>query len=179
MKLLWLDMEMSGLDPEKCRILEVAALVTDRNFNILGTYEAVVHQPPEVLSAMDEWCQQQHGSSGLTKAVASGKAEALVESELLAFTNSHFEASERPILSGNSIGQDRKFIDRYWPSFSSRLHYRMLDVTSWKILFNGLWSIAIEKKGGHRALDDIQESIKELKHYVSFVNPSPKGPGIR
>ncbi len=169
MNLLWVDMEMSGLDVNSCRILEVAAIVTDLDFRTVESYEAIVYQPPEVLDAMDEWCKENHGKSGLTTAVAKGKPEAQVEKEMLELVNRHFTATERPVLCGNSIGQDRKFIDAYWPNFSKRLHYRMLDVTSYKIIFGSKWKIEYQKKGSHRALDDIQESIAELKHYLSFV----------
>lgn len=169
MNYLWLDMEMSGLDVEKCRILEVAAIVTDGDFRELETYHSVVYQPPEVLAAMDEWCQKNHGASGLTAAVANGKPEALVEQELLGLIQRHFPAKDRPVLCGNSIGQDRKFIDAYMPKLAERLHYRMLDVTSFKIVFRDRFKIEFEKKGSHRALDDIRESIGELNHYLSYV----------
>lgn len=169
MNFLWIDMEMSGLDVNSCRILEVAAIVTDLEFRVLETYEAIVYQPKEVLDAMDEWCKENHGKSGLTAAVAKGKPEAQVEKELLELVSRHFKESERPILCGNSIGQDRKFIDAYWQAFSKRLHYRMLDVTSFKIIFGNRWKIEYQKQGSHRALDDIKESIAELQHYLSFV----------
>ena len=169
MNYLWLDMEMSGLDVTKCRILEVAAIVTDGNFTPRESYHAVVHQPPAVLEAMDDWCKQHHGASGLTAAVAKGAPEAEVEKQLLALIDRHFAADERPILSGNSIGQDRKFIDAYWPALSRRLHYRMLDVTSFKVVFNEKFGVKYEKRGSHRALDDILESIAELQLYLSHV----------
>lgn len=173
MNYFWVDMEMSGLDPQKCRILEVAAVVTDANFNPIEEYRAVVYQPKEVLDAMDAWCTENHAKSGLTAAVATGKPELKVEEELLALLQKHFKSDERPILCGNSIGQDRKFIDQYWKKLSDRLHYRMLDVTSFKIVFKERYKIEFEKKGSHRAIDDILESIAELKHYLSFVNHMP------
>lgn len=163
-------MEMSGLDARQCRILEVAALVTDGDYNPLEEYEAVVFQVPEVLAAMDEWNTHQHGKSGLTAAVANGKQEALVEQEILALISRHFLPADRPVLAGNSIGQDRKFIDAYMPALSKRLHYRMLDVSSFKIVFNERYGITFDKgEGNHRALDDIQQSVKELRHYLGFV----------
>ncbi len=171
MNYLWIDMEMSGLDVNQCRILEVAAIIANEQFQTLESYEAVVFQPPEVLEAMDEWCKENHGKSGLTAAVAKGKPEAVVEQELLALINRHFKAEDRPILCGNSIGQDRKFVDTYWPALAKRLHYRMLDVTSFKIVFNNKYKIEFKKKGSHRALDDIHESMNELAHYLSFVSP--------
>ncbi len=169
MKYLWLDMEMSGLDVEKCRILEVAAIVTDNNFVPLQSYHAVVYQPPEVLAAMDAWCTEHHGKSGLTAAVAKGAPLVDVENALLSLVEAHFPASERPVLAGNSIGQDRKFIDAYMPALSKRLHYRMLDVSSFKVVFNDRFGIQYAKRDSHRALDDILESIGELTLYLSHV----------
>lgn len=173
MNYLWLDMEMSGLDVEKCRILEVAAIITDGKFNELENYQAIVYQPPEVLAAMDEWCQKNHGANGLTAAVPNGKPEAQVEEDLLALIGRHFPTKDRPVLCGNSIGQDRKFIDAYMPRLSQRLHYRMLDVTSFKIVFRERFKIEFEKQGQHRALGDIRESIAELSHYLSYVQIAP------
>jgi oligoribonuclease len=176
MKYLWVDMEMSGLDVSRCRILEVAAIVTDSELRPLETYEAIVHQSQTVLDAMDEWCQENHGKSGLTALVPNGKPESVVEQELLGLVNRHFKEKERPILCGNSIGQDRKFIDAYMPSLSQRLHYRMLDVTSFKIVLGPRFGIEFQKKGSHRALGDILESIAELNHYLGFVRrPNPSG----
>jgi oligoribonuclease len=170
-KYLWVDLEMSGLDVSSCRILEVAAVVTDANFKSLEEYQAVVFQPQAVLDAMDAWCTENHGKSGLTAAVAKGKLETLVEKEFLALIDRHFSAKEKPILCGNSIGQDRKFIDAYMKTLSQRLHYRMLDVTSYKVVFQEKFKILYHKKGTHRALDDIHESIAELSHYLDFVQP--------
>jgi oligoribonuclease len=169
MNYLWVDMEMSGLAVEQCRILELAAIVTDKEFRELETYHAIVKQPQEVLDAMDDWCKENHGKSGLTAAVAKGLPEAEVEKQMLELIARHFPAKERPILCGNSIGQDRKFIDAYMPALAKRLHYRMLDVTSFKIIFGDRFQLKFEKKGSHRALDDIRESIGELSHYLSYV----------
>ncbi|RZA05615.1 MAG: oligoribonuclease [Proteobacteria bacterium] len=168
MNYLWIDMEMSGLEVSQCRILEVAAIVTDGDFKALDTYEAIVYQEPKVLEAMDAWCTKQHGESGLTAAVASGKPEPLVEQELLAFIEKHFKPAERPVLCGNSIGQDRKFIDAYMPALAKRLHYRMVDVTSFKVVLQDRIAGEFKKNDSHRALGDIEESIAELKHYLSF-----------
>lgn len=164
-------MEMSGLDVAACRILEVAGVVTGPDFKKREEYHAIVYQPPAVLDAMDEWCKENHGKSGLTAAVAKGTPEAQVEKELLALIDRHFGPKEKPLLCGNSIGQDRKFIDAYMPMLAKRLHYRMLDVTSFKVVFQELYKIHYDKRGSHRALDDIYESIAELGHYLSFVKP--------
>lgn len=160
-------MEMSGLEVEKCRILEVAAIVTDSEYRTLETYEAIVFQEPAVLAAMDAWCTKQHGESGLTAAVATGKPESQVEQELLALVSRHFKPEDRPVLCGNSIGQDRKFIDAYMPALSRRLHYRMVDVTSFKVVLQEKAGV-YPKKDTHRALGDIEESIGELKYYLGF-----------
>jgi oligoribonuclease len=169
MNYLWLDMEMSGLDVNKCRILEVAAIVTDGSFTPKESYHAVVYQPKEVLDAMDAWCTENHGKSGLTAAVAKGAPEAQVEQQLLGLIDRHWKSDERPVLAGNSIGQDRKFIDAYFRALSNRLHYRMLDVSSFKIVFNEKYGVKYEKRGSHRALDDILESIAELELYLKYV----------
>ncbi len=171
-RLLWLDLEMSGLDVDACRILEAAAIVTDLELNELETYEAIVFQPPEVLAAMDEWCTRVHGESGLTAAVANGKPEAQVEDELLELVGRYWKRSGRAVLAGNSIGQDRKFVDRYWPRLAATLHYRMVDVSSWKVVLKNRWGIDFDKRGAHRALGDIRESIGELRHYLGLLDPS-------
>ena len=168
-KLLWLDMEMTGLDVTKERVLEVAAIVTDTHFQPLDQYEQVVFQPPELLAAMDDWNQKHHGESGLLAKVPSGRPEAQVDEDLYQFVKKNFD--ERPILAGNSIGQDRLFIDKYFQKFAASLHYRMLDVTSWKVIFENIYQKKFQKQDRHRALDDIQESIDELRFYMGFVKP--------
>jgi oligoribonuclease len=171
-KLFWIDLEMTGLDIEKEVIIECAALITDLNFNILDTYETVVKQPQHYLDQMDEWNKKHHGDSGLTAKVPNGLDPEEVEYHLISMVNKHFTNDERPILAGNSISQDRLFIDKYWHEFSSLLHYRMLDVSSWKIIFNSKLGLKYGKVNAHRALDDIKESIAELKFYLSYVKPN-------
>ena len=170
-KFLWLDMEMSGLDPASCRILEAAAIVTDEKFQELGSFERIIKQPDFVLDAMDDWCTQTHGASGLTASVRKGTPEREAERDFVAFIDKHFTGDEKPVLCGNSIGQDRKFIDHHWKRVAARLHYRMVDVTSFKVIFNNCLGIMNNKTGKHRALDDIKESITELKYYLGFVKP--------
>lgn len=170
-KLLWLDLEMTGLDPAKDRILEVAAIVTDWQFTEVAVFETVVHQPPKVLDAMDEWCQTQHGASGLTERVtASEVSEADAEEMLLGIVDDMFADEEMVVLAGNSIHQDRRFIRKYWPRLENRLHYRMLDVSSWKVVFEGKYRKKFPKKNDHRALEDIRGSILELQYYLGKVN---------
>ena len=168
-KLLWIDMEMTGLDVDKERIIEVAAIVTDTDFNTLDTYESVVFQEQSYIDSMDEWNTNQHKKSGLTEKIPNAPKESVVETELCSFVKKHF-AEEPAILCGNSINQDRKFIDAYMPKLANQLHYRMLDVTAWKIIMDLKFNVTYEKKESHRALDDIKESIAELKTFITFID---------
>lgn len=170
--LIWIDLEMSGLEPETCRILEIATLVTDDELNVIDEGpDLVIHQPDDVLAAMDAWCQQHHGASGLTDAVrASSLSEAAAERETLAFLERYCPPGRSP-LCGNSVWQDRRFIDRYMPSLGLFLHYRTVDVSTLKELVKR-WYPALElpkKQETHRALDDIRESIEELRFYRQHV----------
>ncbi|MGE0525837.1 MAG: oligoribonuclease [Bdellovibrionales bacterium] len=167
-KLLWLDMEMTGLDVEKEVPIEIAAIITDWKFRALAEYHTVIRQPQAYLDRMDEWNQKQHRQSGLYELIPKGKDPAAVDHELSALIAKEF-GSERAILCGNSIGQDRLFIRKHLPKVEATLHYRMLDVTSFKIVFNGLYDLKFKKKDGHRALDDIRESMAELQFYLSHV----------
>ena len=171
-KLLWIDMEMSGLDVTREVILEVAAIVTDLELAELEGYEAVVKQPQSYLDAMDEWNRKHHGESGLTARVPQGREPQLVEDDLIRLTARHFD--ERPIIAGNSIAQDRLFIERQLPRLAAKLHYRMLDVTSWKIMMNARFGVDYPKRKAHRALDDIRESIGELRFYLQHVVVPPR-----
>lgn len=169
--LFWVDLEMTGLDDLKDTILEVAAVITDIELNPIEEYHRVVFQPPEVLEGMNDWCKKTHGESGLTAAVASGMPLAQVEDELLALIDRHFSDEDRPLLAGNSIGNDQRFINRYMPKLAARLHYRVVDVSSFKEIFRERYLLHFHKANSHRAVDDIHESIRELAHYLSFVHP--------
>jgi oligoribonuclease len=173
-KLLWIDLEMTGLEIEKEVIIEAAAVVTDFEFNELDVYHAIIKQDQKYLDAMDDWNTKHHGASGLTAAVATGKSPNLVEEELISLVKKHFSPEERAVLAGNSIMQDRLFISRYFKKLNERLHYRMVDVTSWKIIFNDKFKLKYNKKNTHRALDDINESISELKFYLSHIDSQKK-----
>jgi oligoribonuclease len=165
----WCDLEMTGLDENKDSILEIAVILTDLDFNEKELYHRVIYQPPEVLAGMNEWCKEHHGKSGLIDAVPSGTPLATVETELLALVNRYYQGNDRIVLVGNSIGNDRRFIDRYLPEFAKRLHYRMIDVSSFKEIFREKYGLKYEKKNTHRATCDIRESIRELQYYLSFV----------
>ncbi len=170
-KILWIDLEMTGLNVETDVIIEVAAVATDLKWQPLGRYHAVVNQPQVFLDRMDDWNKKHHGESGLLAQIPSGLPPPQVEQELVQFVKDHF-GSEKAILGGNSIGQDRLFLTRYFPNIIPLLHYRNLDVSSWKIIFKEIYGLTYKKKQAHRAVDDIFESIEELKFYMSHIKSS-------
>ena len=172
-KFLWLDLEMTGLEPEVHHIIELGLIVTDVNFNNLEHYETSVFQPPEVLELMDDWCVKTHGESGLSAKIPQSPPLTKVEMHVCALLDKHFSGSEKIILAGNSIGQDRKFIDRYMPALAKRLHYRMIDVSSFKEIFKHCYNIDFKKQNTHRALDDIKESIAEMQFFLSHIKGAP------
>ncbi|MBP9852735.1 MAG: oligoribonuclease [Patescibacteria group bacterium] len=170
-KLLWVDLEMTGLDVEQDVILEVAAEITDMHFNTLASYEAIVQQPHETLVrrfAKNAWWQNYpENRDEFLKKCADGKPSGQVEKELIDLIERQF-GSEPAILSGNSIHNDRNFIKQWWPALDLKLHYRMLDVSAWKVFMQGRYGVSFEKKEVHRAFDDIQASIAELQHYLEW-----------
>jgi len=167
-KLLWVDLEMTGPDPSSHAIVEIAAVVTDFTFAPLASYRAVIHQPESVLQDMHPWAKQQHAISGLTDRIRShGQPEAEVIDHMTKLITEHF-GDEPAILAGNSVYNDLLFIKRYWPEVYKLLHYRTFDVTAFKILMQGKYHQEYQKKESHRAEDDIQESIAELKHYLEW-----------
>ena len=169
-KLLWVDLEMTGLSPEKDRILEVAAIATDFKFNQIAEYTAVVKVPEKLMKERmvgEFWEKNAESRDALMAQNAGGKEADKVEKELLKFVKKYF--SKEVILAGNSIHQDRKFIDKEWPELSRMLHYRMLDVSAWKVYFEGALGKKFVKREAHRALDDINGSIEELKWYLTFM----------
>jgi oligoribonuclease len=165
----WIDLEMTGLDESTDSILEVAIALSGPDFQIIEQYQRVVFQPPSVVEGMNEWCKKTHGESGLTAAIPSGTPLAQVEKEVLALIEKHYDKNDRVVLCGNSVGNDRRFIDRYMPELAGRLHYRLIDVSSFKEVYRELYGLKFEKKNTHRATDDILESIRELQYYLSFV----------
>ncbi len=172
-KIFWIDLEMTGLDVVENVIIEFAGIVTDVQLEELGQFHTIVFQPQEELDKMDEWNQKTHGGSGLLGNIPNGKPLDVVETELLDFLADHFTSGE-VVIAGNSIHQDRKFIDRYMPRLAAFLHYRMLDVSSFKLVFKDMYKVHFAKGNSHRALDDINESISELKHYMGYIKVSPE-----
>jgi oligoribonuclease len=173
-RLVWVDLEMTGLRVERERILEIATIITDAELEIVAEGpELVVHQSAETLAAMDEWNQKHHGASGLIDRVkASTISDADAEAQTLAFVRAHVGEGKAP-LAGNSIHQDRLFLAAYMPTLESFIHYRNVDVSTLKELVRRWYPAAYDarptKKGSHRALDDIRESIAELRYYREAV----------
>jgi oligoribonuclease len=170
-KLLWVDLEMTGLDPAQDVILEIAAEVTDFDFKTLASYEARVRQPRDtVVERMRKntwWADFPENRDEFVRRLDEGKPGEQVEQELIGLVEKHF-GSEPAVLAGNSIHNDRNFIKQWWPQFDLKLHYRMLDVSAWKVLMQAKYGVTFEKKEVHRAFDDIQASIAELQHYLEW-----------
>ncbi len=172
-RLIWLDMEMSGLSPDQNRILEVAVVITDAQLNTVAESPVlVVHQPDEVLDGMDNWNKATHGKSGLIEKVkASTLDEAAVEKKMLTFLRKYVPAKASP-MCGNTICQDRRFMARWMPKLEDFFHYRNLDVSTLKELVRR-WKPEVAdgftKQNKHEALADIYESIEELKYYREHV----------
>ncbi len=168
----WIDLEMTGLDPTTDRILEAAVIVTNKQLEPVFEWESAVVQPPEILESMNDWCKHHHAESGLIERVPQGITEIQLDEKLAEIAVAHFKKKNPVVICGNSISQDRKFIDKYLPQFAARLHYRMLDVSSFKIVFREMLGREFKKQNTHRALDDIRESIAELSYYMSAIDPS-------
>lgn len=177
---LWIDLEMTGLDPLKDRILEIGAIVTTWDFEEIATYEAAIKVGPRLVEkrmfkgpAADFWNSIPETRDALIKQnLEEGRSGRTIESELLAFVDEYFEEGNPVILAGNSIHMDRRFIEAEWPRLNARLHYRMLDVSAWKVVFENRYKNKFAKREAHRALDDIRGSIEELNYYLTkFKKP--------
>lgn len=172
--LVWIDLEMTGLDYRSDVILEIAAVVTDANLNIIAQGPNItIHQPDEILNTMNPWCIETHTKSGLFKACQeSSVTTAQAEEEILRFIEQHCEKGNAP-LCGNTVWFDKLFLQKEMPLIVDFLHYRVVDVTAFKIML-GQWAghdIIFKKNNNHRALDDIKESIEELKFYrQNYIN---------
>lgn len=167
---------MTGLDPQSDRIVEAAVIVTNKQLEPVFEWESPVKQSQETLENMNEWCKHHHTESGLLERIHQGITEEELDDKLAEIALAHFKKSNPLVICGNSIAQDRKFIDRYLPRFAARIHYRMLDVSSFKIVFREMLGREFKKHNTHRALDDIRESIAELKYYMSAIDPSGLAP---
>ena len=173
--LVWMDLEMTGLDPALNAIVEIATLVTDDDLGVVAEGpDLVVHQPPEVLDGMDDVVRKMHTKSGLLAAI-DGSTISLADAGAvtLDFIKQHVPEPRTVPLAGNSIGMDRRFLAVHLPAIEQYLHYRSVDVSTVKELcrrwYPDVLTNAPEKAGGHRALDDIRESVEELKYYRSSV----------
>jgi len=176
-KILWVDLEMTGLDPIEDRILEVAAIVTDWDFKELDTYEAAIKVGPRLMEkrmidgpSKDFWLKFPEVYKALVKQnEESGRSGRTIENELIAFIDKNFDADTPVLLGGNSIHMDRRFIINEWPRLDVKLNYRMLDVSAFKVVFEGKYKKKFSKPEAHRALEDIRGSIMELKYYLGKV----------
>lgn len=173
-RILWLDLEMTGLSVAEDLILEVAAIVTDWDFKEIATYQGIIKNRPLILKNRLKknssfWDVNTESRDSLVKQNQYGKSLHSIEDELLLFIDTNFKTNMPILLGGNSIHMDRRFIFKNWPKFDARLHYRMLDVSAWKVVFDGKFKKKFAKPDAHRALDDIRGSIEELKYYLNMV----------
>lgn len=171
-RILWVDLEMTGLDPVEDRILEVGAIVTDWDFKEIARFEAVKKVGPNLMKQRmvgEFWDEFSDVRDALIAQNADGKNGRTVENEFLAFIDEHIGTEGKVLLAGNSIHQDRRFIANEWQRLDARLHYRMLDVSAWKVVFEGKFKKKFAKPEAHRAIDDIRGSIEELQYYLKKV----------
>jgi len=172
--LIWIDLEMTGLDPDKEKIIEIATLITDSDLNVISEGpNLIISQPKEVLDEMDDWNQNQHGSTGLIDEVMkSGITEQVAEIETLEFVSKYVGEKASP-MCGNTVSHDRRFLSKYMPRLEAYFNYRHIDVSSFKEVAVRWMNEAqtYEKKGSHRALGDIKESVEELRFYKKLFMP--------
>jgi oligoribonuclease len=180
-RLVWIDCEMTGLDLRNDALIEIAALVTDSELNILDDgVDVIIKPPPESVTQMTKVVRDMHTTSGLLDALPTGVTLAEAEETVLAYIRGHVKDAKKAPLCGNSIATDRSFLARDMPALDAHLHYRMVDVSSIKELarrwYPRVYFASPEKKGGHRALADITESIQELRYYRAAVFVQQPGP---
>jgi oligoribonuclease len=173
-RILWVDLEMTGLDANRDLILEIAAVVTDWKYTEIATFEGIVKHDDGQLDDLMKgngvfWDANPVARDGLITQNSQGRVVQQVEAALLDFIGTNFAADKPVLLAGNSIHMDRRFITARMPALDARLHYRMLDVTSWKVVFENKFGKRFAKPESHRALDDIRGSIEELKYYTAKV----------
>ena len=178
--LVWIDCEMTGLDTSADALVEVACLVTDAELNVLGEGISVIIRPSqEALDGMGDFVRGMHEKSGLLPLLAEGVDMATAEQAVLAYVSEHVPAGKAP-LAGNTVGMDKAFLERDMPALIAHLHYRVVDVSSIKELvrrwYPRVFFNAPDKTGGHRALGDIRDSIRELKYYRETIFVAPPGP---
>lgn len=178
-KLLWVDLEMTGLNPKEDVLLEIAVEVTDFNFKTLESYEARINQDYDtVVNRMQQniwWRDYPVNRDEFLNKLAEGKDCKEVEREMIELVGRHW-TDEMAVLAGNSIYNDRLFIKQWMPELDLKLHYRMLDVSAFKVLMQGRYGVVFEKQDVHRAFDDIQASIAELQHYIDWFKGESNGP---
>lgn len=165
--LIWVDLEMTGLDPQRDEIIEIATIVTDAQLDILAEGPVIaIHQPDSVIATLDAWNRHHHGRSGLIERVRNTRTTIVAaESDTLAFVKTHVESGKSP-MCGNTICQDRRFLARQMPTLEKFFHYRNLDVSTLKELVRRWYpDERYEKRSTHQALHDIRDSIAELRHY--------------
>lgn len=171
-KILWMDLEMTGLDPVNDRILEVGVIATDWDFKEIAKFEAAVLVGPRLVEkrmkvSKDFWDANPEVRDQLILQNKTARSGRTVENELLEFISKHFDPDKPVLLGGNSIHQDRRFIVNEWGRLDARLHYRMLDVSAWKVVFEGKYKKKFAKPEAHRAIEDIRGSIEELQYYLT------------
>lgn len=180
-RLVWIDCEMTGLDLRADALIEVAALVTDFDLNVLGDgIDLIIKPPAEAVTQMGDYVRTMHETSGLLAELDGGLTLQDAEDQVLSYIREHCPEGSRPPLAGNSVATDRAFLSRDMPALEAFLHYRIVDVSSVKELarrwYPRVWYAAPEKRGNHRALADITESIEELRYYREAVFVAPPGP---
>jgi oligoribonuclease len=171
--LLWMDLEMTGLDVNRDRILEIGAIATDWKLNEIARFVAVVKVSPRLMKRRmvgEFWDKNPAVRDSLIQQNCTGRSARAVEDDLIKFVKSNFKIKQPIYLAGNSVWNDRQFMEREWPRLIGMLHYRMLDVTAWKIVFENMFAVTFAKTKGHRAVSDIEGSVAELKQYLGKSN---------